>query len=100
MGNEMNAAVFFSGITLATFAAAGLFFYKFWKASLDRFFLYFAVSFWLIALERIVAFFYGATFAVVWSEEVDAVAWVYFLRLLAFAAILLAFFEKNREAKR
>ena len=69
-------------------AVAGLFFLRFWRSSGDRFFLYFALSFFLESLNRI----YLGVGAYMQEE-----APVYFLiRLVAYGLILLAIWEKNR----
>ncbi len=92
----MIAAVFLSGVTAATFAASGLFFLKFWSASRDRFFALFAAACFLIAFERVVAFFVHGTREVIRSPAAEASFWVYLIRLLAFLFILLAIYQKNR----
>jgi hypothetical protein len=42
---------FLQGAIAMCFALAGLFFFRFWRDTLDRLFLLFAASFWLQALE-------------------------------------------------
>lgn len=93
-----SVTLFLSGVTMATFAAAGLFFIKFWRASRDRFFLLFALSCWLIAGERVVALFIRATLEPLWSASSEAMVWVYLVRLFAFIAIAVAIWEKNRRS--
>jgi hypothetical protein len=100
LGAYMNATLFFSGIAMATFGASGVFFLKFWKASHDRFFLFFAVACWLLSFERVVSLFVNGTLSDVSPAELDASSWVYLIRLLAFAMILIAIVEKNRKAKK
>jgi hypothetical protein len=94
----MNTAIFLSGITMATFAASGLFFFKFWKSSHNRFFLLFGVACGLISIERVVALFVQGTQESIRSTLVEASAWVYLIRLSAFIFILLAIIDRNREA--
>ncbi len=70
----------------------GLFFIKFWKRSRDRLFLMFGVSFFLLSLERLVLGYLG-----VQNEPSPA---IYLIRLSAFAIILVAIINKNREGRR
>lgn len=69
-------------------AIAGLFFFRFWWRSRDRFFLYFAVSFWLEAGIRVVQALLG--------EGNELAPWVYSVRVLAHGLIVLAIIQKNR----
>ena len=88
-------ASFFSGITLATFAASSVFFLKFWKASRDPFFLYFCIASLLLAIERIVVVLLYYIFE--WmSPEDENGSWIYIIRLSAFALMSLAVYQKNR----
>ena len=80
--------MFTGGIACASFAV-GLFFLRFWKSTHDRFFLYFALSFWIQGLNRIHLAIDGA------SHEGDAV--IYLIRLVAYVLILIAIWEKNRK---
>jgi hypothetical protein len=66
----------------------GLFFWRFWRQSLDRLFLMFALAFWILALDRTVLGI--VSFASEWRE------YVFLLRLLAFSLILYGIIEKNR----
>jgi hypothetical protein len=75
------------GIIVACFVV-GLFFVRFWRTTNDRFFLYFAVSFWLEAVNR------GSIgYRILQSENVPI---YYAIRLVAYALILIAIWEKNR----
>lgn len=67
---------------------AGLFFFKFWRHTRDLFFLYFALSFWLEAINRFVL---GLLIGI----HEDGVLF-YSIRLAAYALILLAIWQKNR----
>lgn len=51
---SQNAPIthFLSGCFATVFAASGLIFIKYWTKTHDRFFLYFAISCFLISLER------------------------------------------------
>jgi hypothetical protein len=73
-------------IVLGSFIA-GLFFLRFWRSTRDRFFLYFALSFWLEALNRL---YFGIT-----GAGNEGMPVFYVVRLVAYALILWAIFEKN-----
>lgn len=87
-----------NGITMAMFAAVALFFFKFWRASRDRFFLLFSAAFALISAERFCVLFVDTAFQAV--REVPAAGdWTYSLRLIGFLTILFAVYDKNRSKK-
>ena len=67
---------------------AGLFFFRFWRGTRDRFFLWFALSFWLEAGNRVALGLY------VGAQE-DSPG-IYALRVVAYGLILLAIWQKNR----
>lgn len=69
-------------------AVAGLFFWHFWRQSVDRLFLTFALAFWMLALDRTVLGLFA--FATEWRE------YVFLIRLVAFCLILYGIFDKNR----
>lgn len=79
---------FISGAVFALCCVAGLYFLRFWRRTRDRFFALFAISFWLMALQRVVALCLAHT-----KEEL---AEAYLIRLLAFTLILVAIVDKNR----
>ena len=79
---------FLAGAIAMGFAAAALFFLKFWRDSGQGLFLAFAGSFALLALAQILL-----TLMPVPLEER---AWVYLLRLLAFSLIIAAVWRHNR----
>lgn len=70
------------------FAVAALFFLRFWRATRDRLFVLFALSFFVLAINRIAL---GLT--VHWEIRGDYFYWV---RFAAYAIILLAILDKNR----
>lgn len=70
---------------------AGLFFFRFWRHTRDRFFLYFALSFWIEACNRI------ALGLLVGADE-DGVLF-YSFRILAYGLILVAIWQKNRRPR-
>lgn len=79
------------GATATACIAVGIFFVRYWKTTGDRFFLYFAASFWLQGVNRL---HMGNSDA---SEEYRAA--YYLVRLLAYALILIAIWEKNRRRR-
>ena len=86
----MNA--FLSGAVTMGFLVACLFFLRFWRRTADRFFLAFAVAFFLLALNQGLAQWIGA------ADE--RVGYTYLLRVLAFAIILGAIAAKNLSSRR
>ncbi|WNG32922.1 hypothetical protein F0U61_04305 [Archangium violaceum] len=84
---------FLSGMTSALCLVAGLFFLRFWRRTRDRFFGFFAASFAMMALHRIVMMFLR-------DSENEQVLVAYLIRLLSFVLILVAIVDKNRAAPR
>ncbi|HYF43385.1 MAG TPA: DUF5985 family protein [Ramlibacter sp.] len=78
------------GAIAAGSLVAGLFFFRFWRTTRDRFFLFFALSFWLEAGNRV------ALGLLVNSSELEPV--FYLLRVVAYGLILVAILQKNRPA--
>ena len=79
---------FLSGLLVAGYAVAALFFLRFWRQTRDRLFAWFGASFALLALQRI---------ALVSAGQLPFdVYWYYVLRLIAFVLIVVAIVEKNR----
>jgi hypothetical protein len=70
---------------------AGLFFYRFWVQTRDRFFLLFAGSFWLEALGRVLL--------VLIPHASEQEPLFYVVRLVAYALIIAAIWQKNRSRK-
>lgn len=70
----------------------GLFFLRFWRNTRDRFFLYFALSFFIEGLNRIYVGLHGGLD--------DDSPTTYIFRLIAFGLILIAILEKNRPPKK
>jgi zinc transporter ZupT len=83
---------FLSGMAAALCLVAGLFFLRFWRKTRDRFFAFFAASFWLMAVHRLVN--------VVMRDNNEHLVAVYSIRLIAFVLILVAIVDKNRVAPR
>ena len=82
---------FMLGAVTVASILAGLFFLKFWRKSRDRFFLYFALSFWIEGLGRVHE-------ALSESQRQDVPVY-YLIRLLAYGLILFAIVEKNLPRK-
>ncbi|MCR4338003.1 MAG: DUF5985 family protein [Candidatus Omnitrophica bacterium] len=81
--------ILLGAIAMASFVA-GLFFLRFWKSTKDRFFLFFAIAFWIEAINRVIL---GL---VELSENFPI---FYLIRFLAFALILFAILDKNQAKK-
>ncbi len=78
------------GIATASLIA-GLFFLRFWRASRDRFFLFFALSFLIEGLNRF------ALYALAGLDDASPIYYV--IRLVAYGLILAAIIDKNRKVK-
>ena len=74
------------GIATACITAA-LFFLRFWRATLDPFFLAFALSFTIEGAARATDLFLPAPH--------EGSPWIYLLRLLSYIIILFAIVRKN-----
>ena len=73
--------------------SCGLFFLRFWRKTLDRLFLIFAIAFFLMGLERIVLTWVGE------YQGEDSVL-IYLIRLSSFLMILYGIWDKNRPASK
>ena len=82
---------FLLGAIAAASLVAGFVFFRFWRQTRDRFFIYFALSFWIEAANRCAM----ALFA---SPNEDAPAY-YLVRLVAYGLILFAIVQKNRSPR-
>lgn len=65
----------------------GFFFLRFWQKTKDRFFVLFALAFWVEGINRIILGLTGGL-----EEDIAA---VYLVRLLAYVLILAAIIDKN-----
>ena len=70
-------------------ALVGLFFLRFWRDTRDRFFLFFAVAFFIDSVNRVVLALS------MFSEETEP--FFYLVRLLSFLLIIAAIIDKNRK---
>jgi hypothetical protein len=84
-----DGSIFLSGATALACLAIGLFFFRFYRQSGDRFFVLFALAFWVLAGNRAALLF-------VPEEEESARTAIYVIRLVAFCLILAAIIDKNR----
>lgn len=75
------------GALSASSATAGLFFFRFWRESRDRLFVFFAVAFWMLALHWL-----GLS---VVNPGVEVRHELYLVRLAAFVLIIIGIFDKN-----
>jgi hypothetical protein len=80
----------FGAVAMAT-AASGLIFLRSWRDSRDRFFLFFALSFFVQALNRVLV--------ALEPTPQEASPWHYGVRFVAYTLIVLAILDKNRPAR-
>lgn len=85
-GVELNS--FLMGGIAIGYAIASLFFLRFWRRTGDRLFCMFAVSFGILSAIRVAMFSLG---------EVSEDHFIYWFRFAAYALILAAIVEKNRQ---
>lgn len=78
------------GAIATTFFVAGLFFLRFWRAGRDRFFLLFALSFFVEGGNRIAQ--------ALSSKPNEGSPAIYLIRLASFLLIIAAIIDKNRGA--
>ena len=81
MTQMMYGAISMASLTIA------LFFLRFWRSSGDRFFLYFALSFFIEGVHRI--------YSGMLNEAGEDSPLHYLIRVLAYGLILWAIIEKN-----
>lgn len=88
----MTLYEFLSGMLVAGFALAALFFLRFWRRTGDPLFLSFAGAFLLLGI--------GQTLLVLIDLAEEDRSWIYLVRLAAFMLILAAIYGKNRSTRR
>lgn len=81
---------YFLGILCALCFVCGLFFLRYWRLASDRFFLFFAISFWSLGLNW--ALLVGR------DPRDEYTPYYYLLRLFAFLLIVAAIVDKNRRS--
>lgn len=79
---------FLSGAIVALCLMAGLFFFRFWRGTQDRFFGLFGISFWLLGVSHLFLAFN--------PPESEVRPYLYLIRLAAFLLIIAAVVDKNR----
>ena len=79
------------GVIAAGCFVVGLCFLRYWRSTGDRLFLFFMLSFWIEAGNRV-----HMALTAAWNENDPT---HYFVRLLAYALILIAIWDKNRPGK-
>ena len=82
------AEMLIGAIGVAAFLV-GVFFLRFWRATGDRFFLLFAIAFWLEGGHRV--------FVYHWVGVNEATPLHYLVRLVAYGLIIAAIVDKNRK---
>jgi hypothetical protein len=85
---QTEVALFLHGATAMGFLALSLCFIRFYRRSADRLFLWFAVAFLVLCVNRI------AMVALASRDETEVA--IFAVRALAFAIILAAIVDKNR----
>lgn len=76
-------------LTALLFAIVAVFFFRFFRDTKDRFFVIFGAAFLTFALH------YACLVA--WAVPDEARHWLYLVRLLGFALIVVAIIDKNRK---
>ena len=79
---------FLQTVSATAAAAAGLFFFRFWRESGDRLFAFFGAAFWVLALSWILL-------ALIAPAD-ETLPYVYAIRLLAFLLMIGGMVDKNR----
>lgn len=80
------------GAIAAASIVVGLFFFRFWQTTSDRFFLFFAASFWLEGMNRIAMGLAG-------GPPEDSPGY-YLVRLVSYSLIVIAILDKNRPRRK
>ena len=80
------------GALVACCCVAGLFFFRFFRSTGDRLFLFFASSFWIFSLNWLGLALVGG--------PPESRHLIYLFRLVAFGLILVGIWDKNRREKR
>lgn len=84
---------FMSGGIMVTCLACGYFFFRFWRKTQDSLFAVFAISFWILAVERV--FLLATVNLGDLSGTHELRGYVYWIRFSAFMLIIIAFVMKN-----
>ena len=78
---------FLSGMTTMGFLVVSLLFVRYWRRTRDGIFVWFSISFALLALTQ--------ALPVIIESPREEHSWVFLLRLLAFALLIFAILRKN-----
>jgi hypothetical protein len=79
---------FISGMLMMGYSIASLFFFRFWRDSRDRLFIFFGTAFALLAFHRVTL---AAADHLPFAEST-----YYMLRVVAYVMILIAIVDRNR----
>jgi hypothetical protein len=82
-----DLVLFLDGAFACCLAGIALFFLRYWRTTGDRLFLWFSASFWIQAANRV---------AIAFLATDEARTSMYWIRLAAYALIVLAIIDKNR----
>jgi len=85
-----NLITFLQAVSATGAWVCGLLFIRFWRATADALFAYFAAAFWLLALS-------WALLAIV-NPTGESQPYVYGIRLVAFLLIIAGMIQKNRDS--
>jgi hypothetical protein len=85
--NLESLQTFASGAVMMGFAALGCFFWEFFRRTRDRLFLFFAIAFILLSVERVVL--------TVMTPDNEVNFLVYVVRLAAFASLAYGIWDRN-----
>ncbi len=85
-------SLFIHGALMICFFLLGMYFFKFWKKTKDTLFIYFGLAFLLMSANRI-GFLFSS------QEVIEAKTWLYLLRLVAFALIIMGIISKNQPTR-
>ena len=91
MADARALTIFVSGALAMGYAAAALFFARFWRRSGVALFAWFAVAFVLLAVQRVML--------VLIEGAPGAMPWGYAVRLVAFVLILVGIVAQNRASR-
>ncbi|HEX5324990.1 MAG TPA: DUF5985 family protein [Capsulimonadaceae bacterium] len=87
---------FLSGLLVMGYVVSGTFFFKYWRVTRDRLFAWFAASFWILSLQRILLVVVHPNTPAGLSEyEIP----FYCMRFLAYLLIVIAIIDKNRSRR-
>lgn len=86
-----NVIVFLQAVSATCAWACALFFYRFWRESGDRLFLFFGAAFLLLSTCWVLLALIDPTG--------ESRPYVYAIRLVAFLLIIVAVIDKNRSAR-